>query len=515
MNSLSSISLNAGSGRLRWCAWLLMAVLNLPLQPSLQAQNAAAFSHTTNQSAVTITGYLGDGGSVVIPAAINGHVVTGIGDQAFQGKTDITQVTIPEGVTWIGNDAFAGDANLSRMELPASLLWIGGAAFSGCSNLVRLTVPDGVTDIGWFAFAGCSRLTEVTLGRAVKWLNYGLFSDCVSLRELVIPDSVQDVAAMLSGHETPVFRNCRELRQVHLGRGLSGVRWGWNDLFRTCPNLTTVSVAEDHPVYRSIEGVLFSRNATNLVFVPRGRTGRYEVPPGVLSVGYAAFGYCQDLEEVILPDSLILIGDSAFMGCARLREIRLPDSVAGLAGYAFVGCAGLTQITVPNRVTYLGSWTFGGCSSLSRITIPSSVTYVEGMAFADCPSLISVRFLGNPPSRPEQYPLFGGFDGPLDTMVLYLPGTAGWGATFGGVPTAPWLPVIGRPEFAADQPLGAFGFPVEWAPQHQVVVEACSDLAHPDWQPAGTLTLDAEGIARFSDPDSASHPTRTYRLRPP
>ncbi|HEY5298318.1 MAG TPA: leucine-rich repeat protein [Verrucomicrobiae bacterium] len=81
--------------------FLALAWLALPTLVSAQ------FSFTTNNGAITITGYNTAAGlNMVIPAATNGFPVTGIGNLAFQFKS-ITNVTIPNSVTSIGNDAFA------------------------------------------------------------------------------------------------------------------------------------------------------------------------------------------------------------------------------------------------------------------------------------------------------------------------------------------------------------------------------------------------------------------------
>src|SRR5438876_8078612 len=73
-------------------AWIaLMGFLVLTLPGELKAQ----FAFTTNNGAITITGYAGFGGNVDIPASINGYPVIAIGDSAFYFKTSITGVTIP------------------------------------------------------------------------------------------------------------------------------------------------------------------------------------------------------------------------------------------------------------------------------------------------------------------------------------------------------------------------------------------------------------------------------------
>src|SRR6266446_7655610 len=61
-------------------AWIaLMGFLVLTVPGELKAQ----FTFTTNNGAITITGYTGSGGNVDIPASINGYPVIAIGDYAF------------------------------------------------------------------------------------------------------------------------------------------------------------------------------------------------------------------------------------------------------------------------------------------------------------------------------------------------------------------------------------------------------------------------------------------------
>ena len=56
----------------------------------------------------TITGYIGGGVAVEIPSTIGGVPVTGIGESAFAGFSNLTSVNIPVSVTSIGNKAFLG-----------------------------------------------------------------------------------------------------------------------------------------------------------------------------------------------------------------------------------------------------------------------------------------------------------------------------------------------------------------------------------------------------------------------
>ena len=66
--------------------------------------------------------------------------------------------TIPSGVTSIGGGPFGG-----------------AAAFADCSNLTGVTIPNGVTNIGDFAFEFCSSLTSVTIPDSVTSIGGGRF----------------------------------------------------------------------------------------------------------------------------------------------------------------------------------------------------------------------------------------------------------------------------------------------------------------------------------------------------
>jgi hypothetical protein len=69
---------------------------------ALPAAVHAQFTFTTNNGAITITGYIGSNSLVVIPSSTNGLPVTSIGDYAFYNCTNLTDVTIADSITSIG-----------------------------------------------------------------------------------------------------------------------------------------------------------------------------------------------------------------------------------------------------------------------------------------------------------------------------------------------------------------------------------------------------------------------------
>src|SRR5271154_3396451 len=95
---------------------LFIALAWLALPALVQAQ----FTFTTNNGAITITGYNTAAGlNVVIPASTNGYPVTSIGVNAFQYSA-MTNVTIPNSVTNIGSEAFMVCIRLTSITVDAA-----------------------------------------------------------------------------------------------------------------------------------------------------------------------------------------------------------------------------------------------------------------------------------------------------------------------------------------------------------------------------------------------------------
>lgn len=98
--------------------------------------------------------------SIDIPDTINGLPVKEIGDQAFNGKSTITSVTLPESVTVLNNWSFGFCTSLTSVNM-GGVQSIGAAAFNNCTALTSITIPESVTRIGYLAFYQCKALTQI------------------------------------------------------------------------------------------------------------------------------------------------------------------------------------------------------------------------------------------------------------------------------------------------------------------------------------------------------------------
>ena len=139
--------------------------------------------------------------------------------------------------------------------------------------------------------------------------------------------------------------------------------------------------------------IVFDGPVTKIGYTAFGRCNTLQtivIPDSVTSIGSYAFSYCTSLTTITIPDSVTSIGDSAFFSCECLTSITIPNSVTSIGDATFENCSSLTTITIPDSVTSIGQHTFYGCTSLTSITIPNSVKRIDIGVFERCTSLISI-----------------------------------------------------------------------------------------------------------------------------
>ena len=113
-------------------------------------------------------------------------------------------------------------------------------------------------------------------------------------------------------------------------------------------NVSAYEVPENHPLFRTVDGVLFSKDGKTLIAYPNARAAaHYDVPAGVERIEAYAMGN-EFLKTVSLPIGLKSIGDAAFAGCTRLQSIALPLTVREIGRDIFFDCVSLELVSLPD-----------------------------------------------------------------------------------------------------------------------------------------------------------------------
>ncbi len=95
---------------------------------------------------------------------------------------------IKEGTKLIADEAF-DFLPISAVYLPASLQYIGEGAFYGCDNLTEIDIPGNVTHIGEIAFTSCENLASVKLPGNLQRIGYNAFENTAYLNALVTAEN--------------------------------------------------------------------------------------------------------------------------------------------------------------------------------------------------------------------------------------------------------------------------------------------------------------------------------------
>ena len=132
-------------------------------------------------------------GDITIPGTINDGVsdypVYIIGNTAFGSCTDITSVTVEEGVDYISNFAFMGCSNLTTATLPSTITGFGNQAFgySGLTSItIRATSPADISENN--PFADASSLAHIYVPAASVDAYKTAWSDYASIIEEIPSD---------------------------------------------------------------------------------------------------------------------------------------------------------------------------------------------------------------------------------------------------------------------------------------------------------------------------------------
>ena len=89
-------------------------------------------------------------------------------------------------------------------------------------------------------------------------------------------------------------------------------------VFLDHPNLTEIILEADDPCYTTIDGVLYNKDKTVLIYYPAGKTSTsFTIPDTVTTIDSNAFSNCTYLRNIIIPDSVTGGLDTVAVRCPR------------------------------------------------------------------------------------------------------------------------------------------------------------------------------------------------------
>lgn len=217
------------------------------------------------------------------------------------------------------------------------------------------------------------------------------------------------------------FVGCTSLTSIQIPKSID-YRYAFDrsGLFDDCLNLKEIKVDPESPVFKSVDGILYSKDGKTLIFCPKAKSGKIKIPEGVEELESLAFYGCSKVTEITFPSTAKKIeaytygGKGIFENCTSLTSLQVSSKnpyykssngcIYNKDGHALYmvppGTKGV--FTVPKGVTMIGGEDFFtsyicnafkpfyDCSQITKIIIPDSVAEISGYSFLECSKLEAI-----------------------------------------------------------------------------------------------------------------------------
>jgi hypothetical protein len=398
--------------------------------------------------------------------------VTFIDKYAFN-STNITEAVIPSGVTAINMGLFSGCVNLEKVSIPNSVESIDAFAFRGL-GITSIVIPEGVKTIGLMAVSGCRFLKDVLLPSTLTEIGNAAFNEnsqmesvtCLAVNppslgangfgtqttlNIYVPDGSVDayktaagwsvyadriksisggeaitfedpnVAALcveyfdMNGDGKVSYKEAAAVTEIPTVEGIAGIQYpifaGKAVIGDNAINISSFNELRYFSSLQEIPAYMFYNQPT---------MAEVKLPDNVKSIGDNAFGDCQSLSivqipngvtfidkyafqdtkitEAVIPSGVTTISMGLFSACRNLEKVSIPNSVESIDLFAFQG-SGITSIAIPEGVKTIGLMAVSGCRFLKDVLLPSTLTEIGSAAFDSNSQMESVTCLAViPPS---------------------------------------------------------------------------------------------------------------------
>ncbi len=380
-------------------------------------------TYVLNSSTAAVIGYTRDVPAVLtIPASVevdgSSYAVTEIGENAFLGCANLTEVVLSEGIGSISRRAFSGCGNLTKVSIPATVSFIGMDAFYNCTVLAEFSVasgnpyfsskdgvlfegttllaypightrtsytaPSGTTEVAQDAFYNCQNLTSLSFPDSLEVVEGSAFEACSNLANLQLGAGLQSLTLY-------ALENCHVLTKLTLPRYVSVLSGG--SIFLSALESITITGSTADDEWYTVDGVLYHNDPYKGLTLARYPAAKdadtFAIPEGVVIVGESAFWDAAKLTQITFPSTLTIIENTAFTGCSGIAELVLPANVKKLDSYAFQTCR-FTSATLLGVET-MDTGAFSNCSKLKTVNLPASLREIGDGCFRGCSALEAIN----------------------------------------------------------------------------------------------------------------------------
>lgn len=258
------------------------------------------------------------------------------------------------------------------------MFYINGTGAIDCSNFfttsgydgwvlssnceLRIFIKEGITEICDNSFQ-CDKIKFISLPNTLKKIGSKCF---IGITQITLPESLETI-----GHNNFAYR----LTSVNIPKNVKNFPL---DNIQGKPDLHLIKVSEENEYYTSVDGVLYTKDLTEVLICPGHKEGNVCIPPTVSKIGDYCFHYCTKLTNIVIPNSVKSIGKSAF-NHSVIGKLVLPNNIDSIGEAAFF-YAKIGQFKAPSRLTEYNDNCFCG-TSFNNFKISDNTTYIGYRCF--------------------------------------------------------------------------------------------------------------------------------------
>lgn len=388
----------------RKLVFILIALFTLSVSAEDVEIDGICYNIISKGSIAEVTGCHHYSGDVVIPETVTyndvTYSVTTIRKNAFTGCS-LNSIEIPSSITKICQEAFSngGASTVKIKDLAAwcninfesyfktNPLTLASHLFVNDEEIHDLVIPDGVNTITDHAFYYFRGLTSVKIPSSVTSIGVECFAYCTNIKTVEVGDNTSQEAATIL--EQRAFYKCQNATSVILGNNIVEIG---HEAFGYCNSLQSIVIPN------SVTTI------TNHAFASCENLESVQLSNNLKRIEWATFSSCYNLKSIIIPDGVDFIGEMAFAYCTNLTEVKLPSNLNKIDWSAFEGCTGLTSIDIPDNTRTIYRCVFYDCSNLKTVKIGKGVKDIYSGAFAECPALEEIYCMAKtPPTCHTEY----------------------------------------------------------------------------------------------------------------
>ncbi len=257
--------------------------------------------------------------------------ITTLCEGVLNGFSHITKIIIPESVSEIKADFFPFD--IEEIEIDTN-------------NQSYISINQQICTKDKKVLCFCySKNQVIILEEGIEEIVNGALEKCNNAIQVNFPSTLK----VLSNQ---ALKGMNNVRNITLGKNVETIT---GESFSYNRGLQSIEIDSENPNFMAENGAIYTKNKKSLVAFVNITATSFEIPEGVETIEYLAFGGRDQLTKIILPNTIKAIYENAF---AR--------------------CNGLTKLEIPNSIEVIGNWAFSECSNLREIIIDKSKGSISG-----------------------------------------------------------------------------------------------------------------------------------------